>query len=88
MDCSFPWCRQYGAKIYELVDKRIYQSFLLLLQCITWTVDRQCSPVFENMKQNTVCTVFLNFVNFRNYPLMSRICTFDDFVINAFIDYL
>jgi len=35
MDSSFLWCRQYGAKIYEWVDKRMYQSFLLLLQCIT-----------------------------------------------------
>jgi len=46
------------------------------------------SRVFENMKQNTVQTVFWNFVNFRDCPLMSRICTLDYFVINAVIDYL
>jgi hypothetical protein len=54
MDCSFHWCRRYGARIYEWVDQRIYQSFVLVLQCISSTVDRHCSPIFENMKQNTV----------------------------------
>jgi hypothetical protein len=88
MECSFHWCRLYGAKIYEWVDQRIYQSFVLLLHWITSTVDRQCSPILENMKQNAVCTVFRNFVNFGIYPLMSIICMLDGSAINAFNGYL